>query len=89
VGGKPAHLGATLPNVGNGTALAYEVVLTAFLMFVITAAATDTDAVATPSGPSRVQAASVHFTPGARTAWHTHRNRTLPTRDGDWPPGGF
>jgi quercetin dioxygenase-like cupin family protein len=30
------------------------------------------DAVAAPSEPSRLQAASVHFTPGARTAWHTH-----------------
>jgi quercetin dioxygenase-like cupin family protein len=30
------------------------------------------DPVAAPSGPSRVQAASVHFTPGARTAWHAH-----------------
>src|SRR6266576_6606809 len=30
------------------------------------------DTVATPSKPSRVGAASVHFTPGARTAWHTH-----------------
>src|SRR5687768_2851788 len=30
------------------------------------------DTVATPSAPSRVGAASVHFTPGARTAWHTH-----------------
>jgi quercetin dioxygenase-like cupin family protein len=30
------------------------------------------DTVATPSGAARVQAASVHFTPGARTAWHTH-----------------
>ena len=32
------------------------------------------DALAAPSEPSRVQAASVHFTPGARTAWHTHPN---------------
>jgi quercetin dioxygenase-like cupin family protein len=32
------------------------------------------DAVAVPSGPSRVSASSVHFTPGARTAWHTHPN---------------
>jgi quercetin dioxygenase-like cupin family protein len=32
------------------------------------------DAVALPSGPSHLQAASVHFTPGARTAWHTHPN---------------
>ena len=30
------------------------------------------DAVAVPSGASRLAAASVHFTPGARTAWHTH-----------------
>jgi quercetin dioxygenase-like cupin family protein len=32
------------------------------------------DAVAVPSGGSRVSASSVHFTPGARTAWHTHPN---------------
>lgn len=30
------------------------------------------DTVAAPSEPSRVGAAMVHFTPGARTAWHTH-----------------
>jgi quercetin dioxygenase-like cupin family protein len=30
------------------------------------------DPIATPSAPSRVGAGSVHFTPGARTAWHTH-----------------
>ena len=30
------------------------------------------DPVATATEPSRVQAAMVHFTPGARTAWHTH-----------------
>jgi quercetin dioxygenase-like cupin family protein len=30
------------------------------------------DSMATPSGPSRLSASSVHFTPGARTAWHTH-----------------
>jgi quercetin dioxygenase-like cupin family protein len=30
------------------------------------------DTIATASEPSRLQAASVHFTPGARTAWHTH-----------------
>jgi quercetin dioxygenase-like cupin family protein len=30
------------------------------------------DAIATPSAPSRVAAACVHFAPGARTAWHTH-----------------
>ncbi|MEO6858971.1 MAG: cupin domain-containing protein [Solirubrobacteraceae bacterium] len=30
------------------------------------------DTIAAPSPPSRVGAALVHFTPGARTAWHTH-----------------
>ena len=30
------------------------------------------DAVAAPSSGSRLSASSVHFTPGARTAWHTH-----------------
>ena len=30
------------------------------------------DTLATPSAPSRLAAARVHFTPGARTAWHTH-----------------
>ena len=32
------------------------------------------DAIAAPSEESRLGAASVHFTPGARTAWHTHPN---------------
>jgi quercetin dioxygenase-like cupin family protein len=32
------------------------------------------DAVATPSDASRISASNVHFTPGARTAWHTHPN---------------
>ena len=30
------------------------------------------DAVAAPIEDSRVSASWVHFTPGARTAWHTH-----------------
>jgi quercetin dioxygenase-like cupin family protein len=32
------------------------------------------DAVAAPSGLSRLSASNVHFTPGARTTWHTHPN---------------
>jgi quercetin dioxygenase-like cupin family protein len=32
------------------------------------------DPVAAPAGSSRLSASSVHFTPGARTAWHTHPN---------------
>lgn len=42
---EPASLGATVPSVGAGSAFAYELVLTAFLMFVIMAVATDTRAV--------------------------------------------
>jgi aquaporin NIP len=43
--GTPANLGATVPSVGVGAALVYEFVMTAFLMFVIMAVATDTRAV--------------------------------------------
>ena len=32
------------------------------------------DAVAASSADSRLSASSVHFTPGARTRWHTHPN---------------
>src|SRR5882757_8469471 len=32
------------------------------------------DAVAAPSNGSRINASCVHFTPGARTHWHTHPN---------------
>ena len=42
---KPARLGATVPTVSVGSAFVYETVLTAMLMFVIIAVATDTRAV--------------------------------------------
>jgi MIP family channel proteins len=42
---QPAELGATVPSIGAGSAFVYELILTAFLMFVITAVATDTRAV--------------------------------------------
>lgn len=42
---QPGALGATVPSVGAGRALVYEVVLTALLMFVIMAVATDARAV--------------------------------------------
>jgi aquaporin NIP len=42
---QPAGLGATTPSVGAGSAFAYELVMTGFLMFVIMAVATDTRAV--------------------------------------------
>jgi MIP family channel proteins len=42
---QPASLGATVPSIGAGSAFLYELILTAFLMFVIMAVATDTRAV--------------------------------------------
>lgn len=42
------------------------------------------DTVAVPAGASRAAAASVHFTPGARTAWHSHPNgQTLWVTEGE------
>lgn len=32
------------------------------------------DSIAVPGDGSRVNASAVHFSPGARTAWHTHPN---------------
>ena len=43
--GTTTDLGATLPSVGAGSALVYEAMMTAFLMFVIMAVATDMRAV--------------------------------------------
>ena len=41
------------------------------------------DAVAAPTNQSRVNASSVHFTPGARTAWHIHpRGQTIYVTEG-------
>jgi glycerol uptake facilitator-like aquaporin len=43
--GNIAHVGATLPSGSEGQSFLWELVLTAFLMFVILAVATDTRAV--------------------------------------------
>ena len=41
------------------------------------------DTITAPSGAWRIGAASVHFTPGARTAWHTHpRGQTIWVTEG-------
>jgi len=41
------------------------------------------DAVAAPAGGSRLSATCVHFTPGARTHWHTHpRGQTIYVTEG-------
>ncbi len=68
---QPAQLGATTPSIGTLAALVYEVVLTAALMFVITAVATDTRAVGarrrSPSaGPSRWTPCSAGWSPARR-----------------------
>ena len=47
---QPGDLGATVPSIGAGSAFVYELVLTAFLMFVIMAVATDTRAVGAGAG---------------------------------------
>jgi len=41
---QPAQLGATVPSVAPGSALVYELAMSALLMFVIVAVATDTRA---------------------------------------------
>jgi quercetin dioxygenase-like cupin family protein len=41
------------------------------------------DVVAAPTGAWTLAAANVHFTPGARTAWHTHpRGQTIYVTEG-------
>ncbi len=41
------------------------------------------DAVASPAGPYRINVGNVRFTPGARTAWHSHPNgQTIFVTDG-------
>ena len=46
---QPSKLGATLPSIAAGSAFVYELVMTAFLMFVIMAVATDVRAVGAAS----------------------------------------
>lgn len=42
------------------------------------------DVVAAPSSDSRVSASNVYFTPGARTAWHTHpKGQTIWVTEGE------
>jgi quercetin dioxygenase-like cupin family protein len=41
------------------------------------------DTIAAPGDGSRLSASNVHFTPGARTAWHTHpRGQTIWVTEG-------
>ena len=42
------------------------------------------DSIVQPKEPSRVNVIAVHFTPGARTAWHNHDGgQTLYVTDGE------
>src|SRR6185295_9526953 len=42
------------------------------------------DTLAAPADGTRISASSVHFTPGARTAWHTHpRGQTIFVLEGE------
>jgi quercetin dioxygenase-like cupin family protein len=42
------------------------------------------DSIAQPQPPSRLAVNAVHFTPGARTAWHAHSNgQTLYVTEGE------
>jgi quercetin dioxygenase-like cupin family protein len=42
------------------------------------------DSILQPQEPSRLNVAAVHFTPGARTAWHTHDGgQTLYVTEGE------
>ncbi|HWV25564.1 MAG TPA: hypothetical protein VNZ58_15375, partial [Thermomicrobiales bacterium] len=41
------------------------------------------DTIAVPDDGSRISASNVHFTPGARTAWHTHpHGQTIQVTEG-------
>lgn len=61
--GNRAALGATVPNAGVGQSLLLEALLTAALMFVITAVATDTRAV------GELAAIAIGLTVGANALW--------------------
>jgi hypothetical protein len=40
------------------------------------------DVIAQAHGPSPISIGSMHFVPGARTAWHSHSNRFLKSSSG-------
>ena len=62
---QPAELGSTVPSVSAGSALVYEAILTAFLMFVIMAVATDTGRSGPrPRSPSAARSASTPCSAG-------------------------
>ncbi len=85
--GHPADLGATAPSIAAGRALLLEVVLTAFLMLVITSVATDTRAVGAPAAlaiGAAVGLASIAFGPLTGASLNTARSFGPALASGQW-----
>ena len=75
--GHPADLGATVPSIAVGRALAVELVLTALLMLVIMSVATDTRAVGAPAAlaiGAAVGLAAIAFGPLTGASLNTARS---------------
>ena len=85
--GHPADLGATVPSVAAGRALALEVVLTALLMLVIMSVATDTRAVGAPAAlaiAAAVGFAAIAFGPLTGASLNTARSFGPALAAGQW-----
>jgi MIP family channel proteins len=85
--GHPAGLGATVPSIAAGRAVAVELVLTAFLMLVIMSVATDTRAVGAPAAlaiAAAVGLAAIAFGPLTGASLNTARSLGPALVSGRW-----
>jgi aquaporin NIP len=85
--GHPADLGATVPSIPAGRALAVEVVLTALLMLVIMSVATDTRAVGAPAAlaiAAAVGLSAIAFGPLTGASLNTARSFGPALASGAW-----
>lgn len=85
--GHPASLGATVPSIGPGRAVAVEIVLTAFLMLVIMSVAIDTRAVGAPAAlaiAAAVGLAAIAFGPVTGASLNTARSFGPALASGRW-----
>jgi len=85
--GHPADLGATVPTIAAGWALALEVVLSALLMLVIMSVATDTRAVGAPAAlaiAAAVGLAAIAFGPLTGASLNTARSFGPALAAGQW-----
>jgi MIP family channel proteins len=83
----PADLGATVPSIAAGRALALEAVLTALLMLVIMSVATDTRAVGAPAAlaiAAAVGLAAIAFGPLTGASLNTARSFGPALVSGQW-----